>query len=216
MRGMILAAGEGKRMGALTQTTPKTLLKVNGRHLIEYAIDSFVQAGIRELVINVCHFKEQIIDTLGNGARYGVKIFYSEEEERLETGGGIIKALPLLGEEPFIAISGDIITDYPLASLFGIDLRLAHLIVVENPPFHPTGDFGLNENNEISFDAQPFYTFANIGIYHPDLFAGLKPSHCRLPTIWEEPLKQGQVTGECYSGLWYNVGTPQQLSISLS
>src|SRR5690242_19148247 len=133
MRGMILAAGKGERMRAMTEKTPKPLLKAAGSYLIEHAIQALIDAGIREIVINVSYLKEQIIAALGNGARYGVKLLYSEEEERLETGGGIVKALPLLGTEPFVVLSGDIITDYPIAQLREKPLRMAHLVMIENP-----------------------------------------------------------------------------------
>jgi MurNAc alpha-1-phosphate uridylyltransferase len=212
MRGMILAAGKGERMGSLTQKTPKPLLRAAGSYLIEHAIQSLSEAGIKEIVINVSYLKEQIIAALGNGARYGVKLFYSEEEERLETGGGIVKALPLLGDEPFVVLSGDIITDYPIAKLFQKPLKLAHLVLIENPPFKPQGDFCLNENHEIEMGPGKTYTFANVGLYRPALFAGLEPVYRRLGDLWKEAILQKQITGECYQGLWYNVGTPQELN----
>jgi len=201
MRGMILAAGRGERMGVLTQNTPKPLLKVRGRYLIEHAIQSFKEAGIHEIVINVSYLKEKIMEAIGDGSRYGVKITYSIEEERLETGGGIVKALPLLGSEPFVVYSADVITDYPLAELFKKSLKLAHLILVKHPAYSP--DFYLNGEA---------YTFASLGIYHPDLFKGHLPVYSRLPDIWQEAIKNNQVTGEFYSGLWYNVGSPQELN----
>jgi MurNAc alpha-1-phosphate uridylyltransferase len=212
MRGMILAAGKGERMGAMTEKTPKPLLKAGGSYLIEHAIQSLIEAGIKEIVINVSYLKEQIIAALGNGTRYGVKLFYSEEAERLETGGGIVKALPLLGTEPFVVLSGDIITDYPIADLWKKPLRLAHLVMVENPAFKPQGDYCLNAQQEIEFGPGKTYTFANIGLYRPELFAGRQPVYSPLADLWKEAIIQKQVTGECYQGLWCNVGTPQELA----
>ncbi len=212
MRGMILAAGRGERMGTLTEKTPKPLLKARGSYLIEHAIQAFSKAGIREIVINVSYLKEQIIDALGDGRHYEVKLFYSEERERLETGGGIVKALPLLGEGPFVVMSGDLITDYPIAELFQKPLRLAHLVLVENPPFKPQGDYCLNQNQELEQGPGKTYTFANIGLYHPELFAGCKPVYQRLADLWQTALLDRKMTGECYQGLWHNIGTPEDLA----
>ncbi len=211
MRGMILAAGRGQRMGELTNNQPKLLLKVAGSYLIEHAIQAFSQAGIKEIVINVSYFKEQIMAALGTGRRYGLKLFYSEEKERLETGGGIVKALPLLGEEPFVVWSGDVICDYPLAQLLQQPLRLAHLVMVDNPAFKPQGDYCLNQNHEIEYGPGKTYTFANIGLYRPALFTGCQPIFRRLADIWQDAILQKQITGECYHGLWHNIGTPQDL-----
>lgn len=211
MRAMILAAGKGERMGAMTKVTPKPLIKVGDAYLIEHAIHSLVQAGVQELVINVSYLKEQIQAALGDGSRYGVKINYSIEEERLETGGGIVKALPLLGKDPFLVLSGDIITDYPLAELWKKPLRLAHLVMVENPAFKPQGDYCLNAKQEIEAGPGKTYTFANIGLYRPELFQNREPIYSRLADLWQEALRQKQITGECYSGVWHNVGTLQDL-----
>lgn len=212
MRAMILAAGKGERMGTLTEQLPKPLLKIGDSYLIEHAIQALIKAGIKEIVINVSYRKEQILSALGNGSRYGVKLTYSIEEERLETGGGIVKALPLLGKDPFLVLSGDIITDYPLAELFNKPLRLAHLVMVENPSFKPEGDYCLNANQEIEMDCSgKTYTFANIGLYRPELFLDHQPVYSRLADIWQKALRQKQITGECYSGLWHNVGTVQEL-----
>lgn len=210
MRAMILAAGQGNRMGELTVHTPKPLLRVNGHYLIEYAIANIKRAGIHDIVINVSYHAEQIKTALGNGQRYGVSIRYSEEKERLETGGGIFQALPLLGEGPFLVMSSDIITDYPLQKLFGYAESLAHLLLVENPPYHPHGDFGLRDDY-IDANARPTYTFANIGIYSPELFHGFSPGHFRLTQALNPAIAAGCVTGEVYQGMWHNIGTPQDL-----
>jgi len=211
MRAMILAAGHGKRMGVLTEQTPKPLLKVAGRYLIEYPIESLTRAGIREIVINVSYFKDQIMDALGTGSRYNAHFVYSEEEERLETGGGIVKALPLLGADPFIVISSDVITDYPLHQLVTRPLKLAHLVFVKNPSYHKQGDYCLNERNEVYCSSNDSWTFASIGIYCPELFMNREPVYCRLAHLWSDAIEKRQVTGECYAGLWYNVGTAEDL-----
>lgn len=211
MRGMILAAGQGLRMGEITKETPKPLLKVNGRYLIEYSIELLKKASITDIVINVSYLKNRIMQALGNGERFGVRIFYSEETEPLETGGGIIKALPLLGNEPFIILSADVITNYPLDRLMLMPSKLAHLVLIKNPPYNMAGDFSLNDKNEIYIGPNNPWTFANIGIYHPELFANRAPSYQRLGNLWRDALSEGKLTGESYSGLWYNVGTPQEL-----
>lgn len=210
MRAMILAAGRGERMGALTDNIPKPLLRVADHYLIEYTINQLARANIREIVINVSYHGEQIKAALGNGERYGVQLVYSEEAERLETGGGIFKALPLLGDKPFVVLSSDIITDYPLANLPANPQGLAHLVLVNNPVFHPRGDFGMR-SNIIDKQATPTFTFANIGVYNPALFADCEPGHFPLNRLLFPAIERQQITGELYQGLWYNVGTPDTL-----
>ena len=158
MRAMIFAAGRGERMRKLTELLPKPLLHVAGHYLIEYAICNLKRAGIREIVINVSYRGEQIKDALGNGERYGVNIVYSEEKERLETGGGIVQALPLLGDEPFVVMSSDIITDFPLQNLLHYSNSLAHLIMVPNPPYHP---------KIIRHDVPAIFLLAAAAVHHP-------------------------------------------------
>lgn len=213
MRGMILAAGRGERMGELTERTPKPLLRVAGHYLIEYAIASFKRAGIHEIVINVSHLGDQIQSALGNGERYGVAIVYSQEKERLEVGGGIANALPLLGDKPFITMSSDVITDFPLARLPAEPLAMAHVVMVDNPPFNPQGDFGLRDGYADK-QATPTFNYAGIAIYRPELFAGCeKGSHFRWSNIMLPAIERAQVTGEYYQGIWYNLGTPQDLAL---
>lgn len=208
---MILAAGRGERMGALTASTPKPLLKAGGHYLIEYVIQHLKQAGFTEIVINVAYRGEQIMQALGDGSRYGVHLAYSVEDERLETGGGILKALPLLGDAPFLVVSSDVVSDFPLATLPAEIVGLAHLVLVANPVYHPRGDFGLCDKL-VDMDAKPAHTFANIGIYHPDLFVGCTPGHFPLNQLIFPAIRQAKVTGELYHGSWFNVGTPEQLS----
>jgi len=207
---MILAAGRGVRMGSLTDHTPKPLLKAAGKYLIEYSIDALTKIGVREIVINICYHKDHIKKTLGDGSRYGATFYYSEEQEALETGGGVFQALPLLGDQPFIVLSSDIITDYPLSQLPKEPEQLAHLVLVNNPEFHPRGDFCLTDK-KIYYTEQNQFTFANIGLYRPELFANCKPGKFRLGDLIKNAVKNSQVTGEHYEGVWHNVGTPEDL-----
>lgn len=209
MRGMILAAGLGQRMGQLTQTLPKPLLKVGGRYLIEYSLMSLVKAGIHEIAINVFYHADKIKTALGDGSRYGARIVYSEEKERLETGGGIFKMLPWLGDKPFIVISSDLITEYPLANLPKEPTSFAHLLMVNNPLYHPKGDFGLSKG--VLTTEPPTLTFANVGIYRPELFADASLKPFRLAEVLLPAVAAGKVTGEHYQGAWLNVGTPEDL-----
>lgn len=210
MRAMLLAAGRGERMGDLTQDRPKPLLQVGGRYLIEFAIFQLLKAGIREIVINVSYCHEQIIAALGDGGRYGVDIVYSEEAERLETGGGIFRALSLLGDRPFLVMSTDIITDFPLLQLPKEPVGLAHLVLVKGPCFHLKGDFGLC-NGRIDLGPRPLHTFANIGVYRPELFHNCQEGRVRLRSILVPAIQKRQVTGELFQGMWYNIGTPEDL-----
>tara|TARA_R110000868_G_scaffold90546_3_gene251228 strand:- start:2019 stop:2681 length:663 start_codon:yes stop_codon:yes gene_type:complete len=211
MRAMILAAGRGERMKTLTEATPKPLLRAGGHYLIEYMIESLKQAGVTDVVVNVAYRGEQIQTALGNGNRYGVHLEYSVEQERLETGGGIFKALPLLGREPFIVVSSDVVTDFPMSSLPLAMTGLAHLVLVPNPTFHPVGDFGLNQTL-VDMSAKPAHTFANVGVYHPDLFKDCLPGHFPLNKLLFPAIHQGLVTGQYYQGRWFNIGTPEQLA----
>jgi MurNAc alpha-1-phosphate uridylyltransferase len=213
MRAMILAAGRGERMGELTRDVPKPLLQVAGRYLIEYPLLALAKLGISDIVINICYRGEQIKTALGNGERYGVTLHYSEEETALETGGGIYQALPLLGENPFIVLSGDVITDFPLQRLPVEPTGLAHLVLVNNPLFHPQGDFCL-EDKQIYYGKKETLTFANIGVYHPALFADCQPGRFRLGEILKKAVLAHQVTGEHYLGQWHNVGSAQELIVA--
>ena len=211
MKAMILAAGRGERMRPLTDRTPKPLLKVGGKCLIEYHLDNIRQAGIREVVINHAWLGEQIEAALGDGGRYGLTIHYSREPEALETAGGIQRALPLLGGEPFIAINGDIWTDYAVTSLPQAPAGLAHLVLVDNPPHHPTGDFRL-QAGQVLPDGPDCLTFSGIGLYRAELFAGLKPGKSPLAPLLRQAMTQQQVTGEHHTGRWFDIGTPERLA----
>jgi N-acetyl-alpha-D-muramate 1-phosphate uridylyltransferase len=209
-KAMILAAGRGQRMGELTTNLPKPLLRVGGRYLIEYAISNIKHAGIHEIVINVSWQGDQIKTALGDGSQYGVKIIYSEEAERLETGGGIFQALSLLGDQPFLVVSSDIITDYPLRELPQHPESLAHLVMVGNPDYHSEGDYGLKDGR-VELDARQKLTYGNVGVYRAELFANCLPGHFRLSSVLNPAIAAGKVTGEHYQGKWHNVGTPADL-----
>ncbi|WP_043757525.1 N-acetylmuramate alpha-1-phosphate uridylyltransferase MurU [Imhoffiella purpurea] len=212
MRAMILAAGRGERMRPLTDTCPKPLLQAGGKPLIVHHIERLAAAGIRDLAINHAHLGEQIESALGDGSAFGVRIRYSPEGEALETGGGIFRALPLLGPEPFLVVNGDIWTDcrIPEVGLAGDDL--AHLVLVDNPPHNPEGDFALDDDERVRTQGSPRLTFSGIGIYHPDLFAGCTPGAFPLAPLLRRAMDQGRVGGRHHQGLWFDIGTPERLA----
>lgn len=224
MKALIFAAGRGERMRPLTDMTPKPLLVAGGKRLIEWQIDALVRAGVRELVINTAHLATAIEATLGDGSRFGARIEYSREgttaEEALETLGGIIKALPLLAprgsDRPFIAVSGDIVTDFDYRCLIAhaqaIEMGAvdSHLVLVENRPSHPGGDMGLADGR-IS-QHPPLLTYANIGVFAPRLFRSEAPVKKKLFPWLYAFAARGRVTGERFDGIWHNVGTPDELA----
>lgn len=211
MKAMILAAGSGERMRPLTDTTPKALLKAGGKHLIEYHLLALADAGIREVVINHAHLGEQFEPALGDGSRYGVNITYSPEgNSGLETGGGIFNALPLLGDDPFMVINADVWTDYPFEHLLHQPAGQAHLVLVSNPPQHPEGDFALQGDRVLPGGASRL-TFSGIGIYRPSLFATCEAGTFPLAPLLRAAVLQSEVSGEHYSGRWFDVGTPERL-----
>ena len=212
MKAMILAAGRGERMRPLTDHTPKALLKAGGRALIEYRIESLAAAGFRELVINHAHLGAQIEAHLGNGGRYGVRITWSREPDAaLETGGGIFQALAWLDGENFLVVNADIWTDYPFARLAAPIAGLAHLVLVDNPPQHPQGDFVLRDSR-VQAEGTPRLTFSGIGVYHRDLFRGCRPGRFPLAPLLRHAMESGQVSGEHYTGAWRDIGTPERLA----
>ncbi len=214
MKAMILAAGKGERMRPLTLTTPKPLIPLGGVPLIEHHLRALAAAGFREIVINHAWLGQQIEDYLGDGQRLGLSIRYSPEGEPLETGGGIFRALALLGDEPFAVVNGDIWTDYDLRALRRPLQGLAHLVMVDNPPHHPSGgDFCL-ENGRIH-DATPgstALTFSGISVLHPRLFAGCEAGPFKLAPLLRSAMAQGLVSGEHLQGQWVDVGTPERLA----
>jgi MurNAc alpha-1-phosphate uridylyltransferase len=217
MLAMILAAGRGERMRPLTDHTPKPLLPAGGKPLIVWHIERLVAAGITELVINHAHLGLQIEQALGNGARFGAHIRYSDEGTALETAGGIAYALPLLGDAPFAVVNGDVYCDYDFSGLPGRARTLAdsddlaHLVLVDNPEHNPKGDFGL-QAQRITDDA-PRFTFSGIGVYKPALFAGIeRGSKAPLAPLLREQIALGAVSGEHHRGTWLDIGTPQRLA----
>lgn len=211
MKAMILAAGRGERMRPLTDATPKSLLRIGGQPLIERHIHALAQAGIRELVINHAHLGEQLVTALGDGRAYGVSITYSAEPGgALETGGGIYKALPLLGEEPFLVVNADIWTDFPFGNLPDSPAGLAHLVLVDNPEHHAGGDFALS-NGQVAQQGPWMLTYSGIGVYRKQLFEGCAPGAFPLGPLLRKAMDAGQVSGEHYTGAWFDIGTPQRL-----
>lgn len=213
---MILAAGRGERLRPLTDHTPKPLLQAGGKRLIEYHLEGLVAAGITEIVVNHAHLGAQIEAALGDGTRYGARIHYSREPSSggLETGGGIMQALPLLGDTPFIVVNGDVWTDYPFHMLVRHTLApgdLAHLVLIDNPPHHPSGDFTLQAGRVYETGA-PTLTFAGIGLYRRALFDSCIPGTFPLAPLLRAAMRRGKVSGEHYHGTWIDVGTPERLA----
>ena len=210
---MILAAGSGTRMRPLTDTTPKPLLKVGGIPLILWHIERLAHDDFKNLVINIAHLGHQIAEALGDGSYWGVNIRYSDEQEEgaLESAGGIVKALPLLGDETFLVLNGDIFTDYDFQYHRKLaDGILAHLILVPNPEHNPEGDFALDGQRVV--DAKQ-YTFSGIGYYSPKLFEGVPYGKSALAPLLRVAMKEGKVTGELYEGEWLDIGTPERLEL---
>ena len=213
MKAMILAAGRGERMGELTVSTPKPLLSVAGIPLIDYSLRACFAAGILDVIINVSYLAEQIQAYVGDGSRYGLNVCYSVEKERLETGGGILNVLPFFEGKPFLVISSDIITDFPLHTILESPRHLAHLIMVDNPHFHPEGDFAI-QSGYATFDDLPKLTFGNIGVYHPELFSSALPGRFPLNQLLFPAISKQLVTAAHYQGRWHNVGTPRELAVA--
>lgn len=210
MHAMILAAGRGKRMRPLTDHTPKPLLEVGGKPLIVHHIERLAAAGFREIVINHAHLGHRIEAALGDGSRWGTEIRYSPEGKALETGGGIFKALPLLGPGAFLVVNGDVWIDVDFAHLRLVDNLLAHLVLVENPPHNRSGDFALSDGR-LSLEGSPRYTFSGVGIYRPDLFRDCSPGAFPLAPLLRTAMGRGLVGGEVHRGRWVDIGTPKRL-----
>ncbi len=211
MRAMILAAGRGERMRPLTDHTPKPLLMVGGKPLIVWHIERLALSGFRELVINHAHLGQQIEAALGDGAQWQLQIRYSAEGTALETAGGIVNALSLLGDQPFLVINGDVFTDIDYATLSLPEGKLAHLVLVDNPPQHAAGDFGLANGLVVETAAQRL-TFSGVGIYHSQLFESLtKGQPAKLAPLLRQAMQQQQVSGQHHTGIWHDIGTPERL-----
>ena len=214
MKAMILAAGRGERMLTLSEATPKPLLKIRGHRLIEHRIFALKKAGIHEIVINLFYLGKQIADYLGDGTRYGVTITYSWEKEKLDVGGGIIHALPLLGGKPFLLTSADIDTDFPYETLKLPASSLAHLVLTDNPDHHPEGDFYLHDHL-ISFEpSDDKLTYMNIALFDPALFASFEEGQRSFLDCLKPAIAHHQISAEYYDGYWLNIDTPARLELA--
>lgn len=220
MKAMIFAAGRGKRMAELTDSTPKPMLHAGGRPLISYTVEKLQSAGFRDLVINLAYLGDQIQNYLGDGSAFGVNISYSVEPYALETGGGILRALPMLGEEPFLVVNADVWTDYPFQQLrneLSTD-KLGHLVMVEKPPYQPEGDFYLDKacvlHNEMPQDGGQRLTYSGISVLHPRLLSEYPARRERFPLaeVLRAAMAKGWLTGEIYPGQWRDIGTPDRLA----
>ena len=212
MKAMILAAGRGERLRPQTDVTPKPLIRIGKHRLIEYHLHNLAAVGITEVVINISWLRDQIRDTLGNGGNYGLNIRYSDEgDQALETAGGIINALPLLGDEPFILINGDIWSDFDLASLLHTQITTqAHLVLVNNPAHHRKGDFAL-QKGLLSKQGEPKYTYSGIGVFSPVLFEAVEPGVKALGPILKRKSEQNLISGKLHLGRWLDIGTSERL-----
>jgi N-acetyl-alpha-D-muramate 1-phosphate uridylyltransferase len=217
MKAMILAAGLGQRMRPLTDQLPKPMLSVGGKPLLQYHLEALKRAGIRDLVINLAYLGDKIQGFVGDGSRFGMTVVYSQEPEPLETAGGLLKALPLLGDAPFLLVNGDVWSDYPLETLSQRKLKAtqhAHLVLVPNPEFHPQGDFALNPNGLLVDDPSlAQYTFAGISLIRPELISQYPHQRPKFPLgeVLRHNLSKGLVSAEIYQGHWSDVGTPERL-----
>jgi MurNAc alpha-1-phosphate uridylyltransferase len=211
MKAMVLAAGRGERLRPLTDHTPKPLLLVRGKPLIGWHLEALARAGVREVVINLAWLGALIHDAVGGGERYGLHVQYSVEPDgALETGGGILQALPLLGDAPFIVVNGDTFTDLDFARLKPAPRALAQLLLVPNPPQHPGGDFAL-QSGRVLEAGEPRYTYSGIGVFHPALFAGRAPGRFPLRPLLSAASAAGRLHGELFLGRWTDVGTVERL-----
>ncbi len=212
MKAMILAAGRGERMRPLTDHTPKPLLQVKGKALIIWHIEKLSSLGFRDIVINIAHLGYKIPEALGDGSRWGVNLIYSDEQNSgaLESAGGIIKALPFFGDKTFLVVNGDIFCDYEFEPDFELKDDLAHLVLVPNPAHNPEGDFALIKDRVLN-DGEESFTFSGIGYYSPKLFEGLSCQKSALGPLLRKAIKDEKVSGSVYTGMWYDIGTPQRL-----
>lgn len=210
---MILAAGRGERLKPITDTLPKPLIPIFGKSLIIYHLEKLAQAGFKEIIINLSYLGDKIEQYLGNGSAWNLNILYSyEKDEALETGGGIVKALPLLGHEPFVTINADIFTDFDFGDLalpWKRENILAHLILVPNKPYH-SGDFSLKDNLVKNDFPRP-YTVSGISLYRPDFFANLSQGKYSVAPLWRKYADEGKVSGSVFHGVWHDIGTLERL-----
>ncbi|MDF1883070.1 nucleotidyltransferase family protein [Sulfurimonas sp. SAG-AH-194-C21] len=212
MKAMILAAGLGKRMRPLTDSLPKPLLEVQGKALILWHIEKLVKNGFKEVVINIAHLGYKIPEFLGDGSEYGISIFYSDEQESgaLESAGGIKKALPLLGNEPFLVVNGDVFCDYEFDASFLLQGKKAHLILVPNPKHNTKGDFSLKQGVVLN-KADEMYTFSGIGYYTHEFFDTIAIEKKSLAPLLRQSIDKQEISGEVFTKMWHDIGTPSRL-----
>jgi len=213
MKAMVLAAGRGERMRPITDTIPKPLVPVAGKPLIAYHLMSLARAGVTDIVINLAYRGSQIREALGDGSAYGVRIVYSDEgPDPIETGGGIFKALPLLGTSPFLVVNGDVWTDFDFSQMPALapDAH-AHLMMVPNPPHVARGDFGLDGDFLVERDTDRF-TYSGLGVYTAEFFAGCQPGKFPLLPLLKRAIAVCKLRGHVYRGVWLDIGTPERLA----
>ena len=213
MKAMILAAGRGERLRPITDALPKPLVEVAGKPPIGWHLERLAQAGCSEVVANVSHLGGLIMERIGDGSRYGLRISYSEEPKPLETAGGIAKALPLLGDKPFLVVNADIYCEYDFSTLLGMDLgkRRAHLVLIPNPTHHPAGDFSI-EGGWVGNRPAPRYTYAGLSVLSPALVETIRPGDkAQLAPLLRDAAERRLVSGERFQGVWHDVGTHERL-----
>lgn len=211
MIAMLLAAGRGERMRPVTDSIPKSLVEVGGVSLLERHLAMLAEAGVTKVVINLGWLGEKIVERIGSGKSCGVNVVYSPEYDNvLETGGGIHRALPLLGSNPFWVVNGDVLTDYKVGANSIADRRLAHLVLVPKPSHKSNGDFDLDDG-VVRNGEQPELTFSGIGCYRPEFFAGIQPGRFPLAPLLRSMADAGKIAGSRYDGMWHDVGTPERL-----
>lgn len=213
MKVMLLAAGRGTRMRSLTDHTPKPLLEVGGKPLIVWHIERLANAGFKEVVINHAYLGQKIEAALSDGSQWGVNIQYSPEKTALETAGGIANALPLLGDAPFLVVNSDVYTDIDFSVLESAfqPPNLAHLVMIDNPPQHPQGDFAL-QAGKLKAEGEAKLTFSGVGVYSPNLFKGIVQGEAaKLAPLLKSAMANGLVSGKPYQGVWHDIGTPERL-----
>lgn len=211
MKAMILAAGRGERMRPLTDTCPKPLLQAGSHRLIDYHIFALKKIGVLDIIINTSWLADVIHREIGDGRNYDLRILYSDEPyPALETAGAIVKALPLLGEQPFVVVNGDIFIDYDFSRLHLAAGDLGHLVLVQNPSQHPHGDFGLREHRVVC-EPQRSWTFSGVAMYRPELFAEMEPGRRPLKPLLDSAIDDDRLSGEIHRGRWHDIGTPERL-----
>jgi len=224
-RALVFAAGKGERMRPLTNETPKPLLRAGGKPLVEWHLEKLAAIGVREVVLNIAWLADRFEPVLGNGSRWGLRLHYSHEgAEPLETGGGMLHALRVLGDAPFICVNGDVWTDYDFARLPTRPRAMAHLVLVDNPPQHPKGDFRMEADGTLRSDGEPKHTYSGIAVYDPRILTGWRevigdapgvernPPRFKLAPLLFDAMARGEIHGEHHTGRWTDVGTPERLA----